>query len=295
MPLRSPKMKRFIFGFQRRVWCPKWTPASSICRMVMTAIANSFAVDRPATGAGATASGGGLDRVGRPTGRWADRAVYRADRRASALRAVPGSAAAAAAPGGRRAVGRHQPGPVRRAARAAAPGRGTRSPRGARSAARRRTCRRRPRRRRRRRLRSAEADQPAVRRPQRRRHGRPRRSGVPATTPLNVTMPAAAARTAVPGPTGRSSPRLPGHHGTGLAERVGDRRRDRREQARRVAVAAASAASDGRRAASTHDLLVTTDRRAGRGRDVLRRRRRRPGAPAGGARTWCGSAARGSR
>jgi hypothetical protein len=22
-------MNRFIFGFQRRVWCPKWTPASN--------------------------------------------------------------------------------------------------------------------------------------------------------------------------------------------------------------------------------------------------------------------------
>ena len=32
--LRSPKMKGSIFGFQKRVWCPKWTPASSICRMV---------------------------------------------------------------------------------------------------------------------------------------------------------------------------------------------------------------------------------------------------------------------
>src|SRR5688572_27636451 len=31
--LRSPKMKGDIFGFQKRVWCPKWTPASSICRM----------------------------------------------------------------------------------------------------------------------------------------------------------------------------------------------------------------------------------------------------------------------
>src|SRR6188474_1521374 len=29
MPLRSPKMKSFIFGFQRFVWWPKWTPASS--------------------------------------------------------------------------------------------------------------------------------------------------------------------------------------------------------------------------------------------------------------------------
>ncbi len=31
--LRSPKMNCAIFGFQKRVWCPKWTPASSICRM----------------------------------------------------------------------------------------------------------------------------------------------------------------------------------------------------------------------------------------------------------------------
>src|SRR5690606_21474306 len=31
--LRSPKMKGAIFGFQKRVWCPKWTPASSICLM----------------------------------------------------------------------------------------------------------------------------------------------------------------------------------------------------------------------------------------------------------------------
>src|SRR5215204_1256040 len=29
MPLRSPKMNSFIFGFQRFVWWPKCTPASS--------------------------------------------------------------------------------------------------------------------------------------------------------------------------------------------------------------------------------------------------------------------------
>src|SRR2546423_4629477 len=29
MPPRSVKMKRRIFGFHRRVWWPKWTPASS--------------------------------------------------------------------------------------------------------------------------------------------------------------------------------------------------------------------------------------------------------------------------
>lgn len=34
----NPKMKRFIFGFQRRVWCPKWTPLSSSWRMVTTGI-----------------------------------------------------------------------------------------------------------------------------------------------------------------------------------------------------------------------------------------------------------------
>ena len=39
MPLRSVKMNRFIFGFQRRVWCPKWTPLSRSCRVVTTAMA----------------------------------------------------------------------------------------------------------------------------------------------------------------------------------------------------------------------------------------------------------------
>src|SRR5215212_8761611 len=40
MPPRSPKMKRRIFGFQRRVWWPKWTPASRSSRM-LTAICGS--------------------------------------------------------------------------------------------------------------------------------------------------------------------------------------------------------------------------------------------------------------
>ena len=39
MPLRSVKMKRFIFGFHRRVWCPKWTPLSRSWRIVTTAMA----------------------------------------------------------------------------------------------------------------------------------------------------------------------------------------------------------------------------------------------------------------
>src|ERR687885_1962707 len=36
MPPRSVKMKRRILGFQRRVWWPKWTPASSSSRIETT-------------------------------------------------------------------------------------------------------------------------------------------------------------------------------------------------------------------------------------------------------------------
>ncbi len=35
IPLRSAKMNGRILGFQRRVWWPKWTPASSSCRIEM--------------------------------------------------------------------------------------------------------------------------------------------------------------------------------------------------------------------------------------------------------------------
>src|SRR4030095_6845971 len=38
MPLRAPKMYGFILGFQRLVWCPKWTPASSSCFMEISLI-----------------------------------------------------------------------------------------------------------------------------------------------------------------------------------------------------------------------------------------------------------------
>jgi hypothetical protein len=34
------KMKRFILGFQRRVWCPKWTPASSRSFIAISATAS---------------------------------------------------------------------------------------------------------------------------------------------------------------------------------------------------------------------------------------------------------------
>src|ERR1700716_4223456 len=36
MPLRSPKIYSFIFGFQRRVWWPKCTPASSSSFIVIS-------------------------------------------------------------------------------------------------------------------------------------------------------------------------------------------------------------------------------------------------------------------
>src|SRR3954452_21756102 len=42
MPPRSSKMKRFIFGFQRRVWWPKCTPASSSSFMETTATGIPF-------------------------------------------------------------------------------------------------------------------------------------------------------------------------------------------------------------------------------------------------------------
>ena len=35
MPLRASKMNGFILGFQRRVWCPKWTPDSNNSLMPM--------------------------------------------------------------------------------------------------------------------------------------------------------------------------------------------------------------------------------------------------------------------
>ena len=43
IPLRSVKMKGFILGFQRLVWCPKWTPASSSSFIDTTAIVFALA------------------------------------------------------------------------------------------------------------------------------------------------------------------------------------------------------------------------------------------------------------
>src|SRR5215207_2185011 len=72
MPLRSVKMKRFIFGFQRRVWCPKCTPLSSSCFMDTTWL---VAMVRPASPAlprprrATVAAGRRSVRHGRPAGR----------------------------------------------------------------------------------------------------------------------------------------------------------------------------------------------------------------------------------
>src|SRR5215211_7800091 len=60
MPLRSVKMKRFIFGFQRRVWCPKCTPLSSSWRMVTTAISA-----RPLSSHAGPSGGSPLPRLSR--------------------------------------------------------------------------------------------------------------------------------------------------------------------------------------------------------------------------------------
>ena len=42
MPLRAVKMYCFIFGFQRLVWCPKWTPASRSCLSVTAGISGVY-------------------------------------------------------------------------------------------------------------------------------------------------------------------------------------------------------------------------------------------------------------
>src|ERR1700722_9333211 len=66
--LRSPKMKGAILGFQKRVWCPKWTPASSICRMDTLVINTPDWVEPPRVPVGNSAgSPGGTRRT--PTDR----------------------------------------------------------------------------------------------------------------------------------------------------------------------------------------------------------------------------------
>src|SRR5262245_33536473 len=62
--LRSPKMNCDIFGFQKRVWCPKCTPASSIRRIDTSAMELSFRVSPPRSPAD--------DPVARAPGQWFD-------------------------------------------------------------------------------------------------------------------------------------------------------------------------------------------------------------------------------
>jgi hypothetical protein len=63
-------MKRFIFGFHRRVWCPKWTPLCKSWRIVTTAMPTppSF-LGCPVVGRAAATPGacGTPDHAGRET------------------------------------------------------------------------------------------------------------------------------------------------------------------------------------------------------------------------------------
>src|SRR5919198_2713100 len=68
MPPRSVKMKRRILGFQRRVWWPKWTPASRSSRIETTGTDRPLSVglDFGRRGRGGT---GALSGAGTATGR----------------------------------------------------------------------------------------------------------------------------------------------------------------------------------------------------------------------------------
>src|SRR3569623_341338 len=86
MPPRSVKMKRFIFGFQRRVWWPKWTPASSNSFMETTGMRAPFSVSiailRRASRGSRRRTRGHRPRKGVPPGR---RDVERRNRSRSEL------------------------------------------------------------------------------------------------------------------------------------------------------------------------------------------------------------------
>src|SRR5437773_10891381 len=52
MPLRLPKMNFFILGFQRFVWCPKWTPASRSSFIVIWLMTTSLPLRELVPGTG---------------------------------------------------------------------------------------------------------------------------------------------------------------------------------------------------------------------------------------------------
>src|SRR5262245_41138733 len=74
MPFRSMKMNFFILGFHRRVWCPKWTPASRSSFMPMSATvflrswSSAPSSRRSAPGWGARTFGLGRAKWRRPQG-----------------------------------------------------------------------------------------------------------------------------------------------------------------------------------------------------------------------------------
>ena len=70
MPFRSPKMKGFICGSQRRVWWPKWAPVSSSARIervrFSAGAAASAAVASGVGGASGAGASGGARTDGSP-------------------------------------------------------------------------------------------------------------------------------------------------------------------------------------------------------------------------------------
>src|SRR5438105_801041 len=103
IPLRSMKMKRFIFGFHRRAWCPKWTPDSKSCFIVTTATA--FSLDASASRPRRALAGRRRDLV--------KRAKYRARLTRSAINCNKNGQRAPAGARGRKKPGRRCPGSFR--------------------------------------------------------------------------------------------------------------------------------------------------------------------------------------
>src|SRR5438045_705550 len=103
IPLRSMKMKRFIFGFHRRAWCPKWTPDLKSCFIVTTATA--FSLDASASRPRRALAGRRRDLV--------KRAKYRARLTRSAINCNKNGQRAPAGARGRKKPGRRCPGSFR--------------------------------------------------------------------------------------------------------------------------------------------------------------------------------------